>query len=53
MAPGHLRGTAAQWRSLLPPDRPPPLFRWARYLLLTGVVVFAIEQVRVRQLGEF
>src|SRR5450631_2077829 len=47
MAPGQARGTAARWRSLLPPDRPPPLFRWARYLLLTGVVVFAASTVLV------
>ncbi|HEY5051404.1 MAG TPA: hypothetical protein VII50_10920, partial [Acidothermaceae bacterium] len=47
MAPGHPRGTAAQWRSLLPPDRPPALFRWAKYLLLTGVVVFAASTVLV------
>ncbi|HEY0870240.1 MAG TPA: bifunctional diguanylate cyclase/phosphodiesterase [Acidothermaceae bacterium] len=30
-----------QWRSLLPPDRPPPLFRWAKYLLVIGVAIFA------------
>src|SRR5450631_4086640 len=47
MAPGQARGTAARWRSLLPPDRPPPFFRWAKYLLLTGVVVFAASTVLV------
>ena len=38
---------AAQWRSLLPPERPPALFRWAKYLLLTGVLVFAGSTVLV------
>jgi diguanylate cyclase (GGDEF)-like protein len=47
MAPGHPRGTAARWRSLLPPDRPPALFRFAKLLLLTGVVVFAASTVLV------
>ena len=47
MAPGRTHGTPAGWRSLLPPDRPPPFFRWAKYLLLTGVVVFAASTVLV------
>jgi diguanylate cyclase (GGDEF)-like protein len=47
MAPGYPRGTAARWRSLLPPERPPALFRFAKYLLLTGVVVFAASTVLV------
>src|SRR5450432_3175758 len=47
MAPGRTQGTAARWRSLLPRDRPPALFRVAKYLLLTGVVVFAASTVLV------
>jgi diguanylate cyclase (GGDEF)-like protein len=47
MAPGQTRGTAARWRSLLPPDRPPALFRWAKLVLLTGVVAFAASTVFV------
>jgi hypothetical protein len=32
---------------LLPPDRPPAFFRVAKYLLLTGVVIFAASTVLV------
>jgi len=47
MAPGHPRGTTARWRSLLPPERPPAFFRWAKLLLLTGVLVFAASAALV------
>jgi diguanylate cyclase (GGDEF)-like protein len=47
MAPGRTRGATAQWRSLLPPERPPAFFRFAKYVLLTGVVVFAASTVLV------
>ena len=47
MAPDRTRGAAAQWRSLLPPERPPVFFRWAKLLLLTGVLVFAGSTVLV------
>jgi diguanylate cyclase len=47
MAPGQTRGTTARWRSLLPPERPPVFFRWAKLVLLTGVVAFAASTVFV------
>jgi diguanylate cyclase len=47
MAPGRTRGATAQWRSLLPPERPPTFFRFARYLLLTGVLIFAASTLLV------
>jgi diguanylate cyclase (GGDEF)-like protein len=47
MAPGQPRGTTARWRSLLPPERPPVVIRWAKYLLLAGVVAFAASTVFV------
>jgi diguanylate cyclase (GGDEF)-like protein len=47
MAPDRTRGAAVPWRSLLPPERPPAFFRYARYLLLTGVLVFAASTVLV------
>jgi diguanylate cyclase (GGDEF)-like protein len=47
MAPRNTRGSVARWRSLLPPERPPAFFRWAKLLLLTGVIVFAGSTVLV------
>jgi diguanylate cyclase (GGDEF)-like protein len=47
MAPGQTRGATAGWHSLLPPDQPPAFFRWAKLVLLTGVVVFAASTVFV------
>jgi len=47
MAPGQTRGSVARRRFLLPPERPPAFFRWAKLLLLAGVLVFAASTVLV------
>jgi diguanylate cyclase len=36
-----------RWRSALPPDTPPQVFRYAQQLLLAGVMVFAASTIAV------